>query len=221
MADFFGLFIQPENMLFTASLLVFVGLLAMLMLGFGLDGGDLDVDLDINETGSDGRRSDDAGSGYPLICFLLPFLGCFGILGVLSNWLLTDALNVTVTQKAIISSLISGVVSYQLSGRLARMIASALPSVESYGLSNTDLTGCLAEVLGEKMDSSKTVRIAVTDTLNNMHTLRGQLVDGYDDVEHGGIVRVIKHDEEADICFCEPASASVSQASPSDSVSST
>ena len=67
------------------------------------------------------------------------------------------------------------------------------------------------------MNSSNTVRISVTDTLNNMHTLRGQLVAGYDDVEHGGIVRIIKHDAEADICFCEPASDSDTQASPSDS----
>jgi len=217
MAEFFEMFVQAENMLFTASLLVFVGLLAMLMLGFGLDGGDLDVDLDINETGPDGRRSDDAGSGYPLICFLLPFLGSFGILGVLSNWLLTDALNVTVTQKAIISSLLSGVVSYQLSGRLARMISSALPSVESYGLSNTHLAGCLAEVLGEKIGSSNTVRISVTDMRKNTFTLRGQMLPGHGEVLNGGLVKIVKHDADVDVCFCVPASESGTPSPPSDS----
>jgi hypothetical protein len=207
MADFFVVFLQSENLHFTGSLMIFVGLMALLMLGFVGDGIDVDLDLDVA----------DASAGFPLICFLLPFFGFFGLLGLVSNWLLTDVLDVTVTQKTVISSLISGVVSYQLSIRFSRLVGKLLPAVESYGLSNTDVAGCLAEILGEKMDSRKTVRISVTDTLDNMHTLRGQLMTGYDDVEHGEIVRIIKHDEESDICFCVPVSASIPPSPPSDS----
>ena len=207
MADFFAFFSQSENLHFTGSLIIFVGLMALLMLGFVGDGIDVDLDLDVA----------DASPGFPLICFLLPFFGFFGSLGLVSNWLLTDALDATGFQKTVIASLISAVVSYQLSIKFARLVANLLPSVESYGLSNTDVAGCLAEILGEKMDSSKTVRISVTDSLDNMHTLRGQLVTGYDDVEHGGIVRIIKHDEESDICFCVPASVSIPPSPPSDS----
>lgn len=216
MIKFLEVFAQNENLHFTGSLMIFVGLMALLMLGFAGDGADVDfeleLDLDVDVA--------DTTSGAPLICFLLPFFGFFGALGLVSNSLLTDILDVTVTQKSVISSLLSAAVSYQLSIRFARFVAKLLPAVESYGLSNTDVAGCIAEVLGEKMNSSNTVRISVTDTLDNMHTLRGQLMTGYDDVEHGGIVRIIKHDEESDICFCVPASASHPQPSQSDPGSS-
>jgi hypothetical protein len=213
MFEFLEVFAQSENLHFTGSLMIFVGLMALLMLGFVGDGVDVDFELELDMD----VDVADTMAGYPLICFLLPFFGFFGSLGLVSNWLLTDALDVTVTQKTVISTLLSAAVSYQLSNRFARLVGKLLPAVESYGLSNTDVAGCLAEILGEKMDSSKTVRISVTDTLDNMHTLRGQLMTGYDDVEHGGIVRIIKHDEESDICFCVPVSASIPPSPPSDS----
>jgi len=213
MADFIGIFAQPENLLFSGSLMIFLGLMALLMLGFASDGLDVDfeleLDLDIDVA--------DTTAGYPLICFLLPFFGFFGLLGLISNWILTDMLDVTITQKAVISSLLSGVVSYQLSSRFAGFIAKSLPSVESYGLSHTDLKDRLGEVIGKKMDSYSTVRISVTDSRDNMHTLMGQMVSGYGEVEHGGIVRICNHDEQSDICFCVPASASCPEPSKPDS----
>ena len=214
MVDFFEILVQPENMLFTVSLMVFVGSLALLFLGFGIGGSDIDMDFEIE----DGEAN--KSSGYPVICFTMPFFGFFGLLGILSNWILTDALDVTAIQKAVISTLLSAAISYQLCVKFAGFIAKSLPSVESYGLSNADLEGSLATVLGEKMDSEKTVRISVTDKRKNIFTLRGQLLAGHSEVEHGGIVRIVKQDLNSDICLCEPASASFARPSPSGSASS-
>ena len=211
MADFLSLFSQPENVLFTVSLVIFVGLTAMLLFGLGGDGGDVGGDVG-GDIGGDGSIA----SGYPIMCFFMPFFGIFGILGVISNSFLAQMVNVTVLQQAAISVLVSGLISYQASSMMARFIASALPSVESYGLSTVDLADCIATVVGEKMDSDKLVRISVTDKRDNTYTLLGKLMPGYDEIEHGGIARVVEHDVESDVCFCVPASASITQPSSSD-----
>jgi len=71
MADFLSLFSRPENVLFTVSLVIFVGLTAMLLFGLGGDGGDVggDVGGDIGgDIGGDGSIA----SGYPIMCFFMP-----------------------------------------------------------------------------------------------------------------------------------------------------
>lgn len=232
MAEFIGLFGQPENMLFTASLFVFLGLLGLMSTGLGGEGGDAggDVGSDVGgdiggdigvDVGGDVGGDVDSGSasdgGYPITCFVMPFFGFFGILGVLSNSVLSGFLDVTVLQKAGISIALSGVVSWQVAGKIARSIAKLLPSVKSYGLSTVNLAGSLGSVIGEKMDSNTIARISVTDNRDNIYKLRGQMLAGHGEVLHGGMVKIVKHDSASDICFCIPVSEPGTPSSSSDS----
>jgi hypothetical protein len=228
MAEFLELFVQPENMLFTASLFVFFGLMGLMSMGLGGDGGDagvdagVDVGVDVGDVGDvdvtvDADSGNASDGGYPIMCFLMPFFGFFGILGVLSNSVLPGFLDVPVLQKAGISIALSGIISWQVSGKIARSIASFLPSVKSYGLSTVDLAGSLGSVIGEKMDSNTITRISVTDSRDNIYKLRGQMLAGHAEVLHGGMVKIVKHDAASDICFCVPASGPGTPSSSSDS----
>ena len=120
-------------------------------------------------------------------------------------------------EKAGISIALSGIISWQMSGKIARSIASFLPSVKSYGLSTVDLAGSIGSVIGAKMDSETLVRFSATDENDNTHTLQGQMMAGHGEVLHGGLVKIVKHDEASDVCFCVPASGSGTPSSSSDS----
>jgi len=223
MAEFIGLFGQPENMLFTASLFVFLGLLALMSTGLGGDGGDVGVDAGVDggdvggDVGGDADPASVSDGGYPIMCFLMPFFGFFGILGVLSNSVLPGFLDVPVLQKAGISIALSGIISWQVSGKIARAIARVVPSVKSYGLSTVDLAGSIGSVIGAKMDSETFVRFSATDENDNIHTLQGQMLAGHGEVLHGGVVKIVKHDAASDVCFCVPVSGSGTPSSSSDS----
>jgi hypothetical protein len=211
MEGLFGYLTQLENMLFTASLIVFVVLAVPVLC--------LLVDLLVSYALPESWRR-----GFPyyrgtivILGYVTPFFGFFGLLGLFSNWFLADTLNLTVTLSLIISTLLSGGLSCLLSARIGRYIASIWPVIESYGLTNADLVGCLGTVVGEKMDSENKVRISVTDKRNNIFTLRGQMLAGHSEVLHGGLVKIVNHVEASETCYCEPASDSDTQASPSES----
>jgi hypothetical protein len=210
MEGLFGYLTQLENMLFTASLIVFVVLavpalclLVMLLVNYALPGN---------------WYKKFYYHGYIVILgYLIPFSSFFGLLGLFSNWFLTDTLNLTVTLSVIISTLLSGGISCLLSIRIGHFIASIWTTVESHGLANAELVGCLGTVVGEKMDSENKVRISVTDKRNNIFTLRGQMLAGHGEVLHGGVVKIVKHDAASGVCFCVPVSGSGTPSSSSDS----
>ena len=89
MSEFFEFFVQIENLLFSTSLLVFVGLLSLQFLGmagdFGVDAvSDLELGGEIGgEIGGNGVAEVTA---YPLIFMLIPLFGSFGFLGLLLSW---------------------------------------------------------------------------------------------------------------------------------------
>lgn len=205
MVELFQMLTASENLLFLTSLLVFCGLLSLQLMGFIADGvgGDLfDLDMDVDVDG-------DVGMGdlahFPVITLLMLFSGSFGILGILSNLLLDDFFDLGIGSRVVVSILLSGVISMAVSRVTARTVGSWLPTVETHGIDGTDLNGCVATVISETMTTEILGRISVTDKKAGNYKLRGQLLEGHSDVANGGLVVVVRHDQNSDICFCVPA----------------
>ena len=205
MVEFYQMLTASENLLFLTSLLVFCALLSLQLFGFIADGVgaeffDLDMDVDV-----DG----DVGIGdvaqFPIVTLLMLFSGSFGILGILSNLLLDDLFNLGTAARVVISIALSGVVSLLGSRLTARMVGSWLPTVETHGIDGTSLNGCVATVISETITANELGRISVTDKKAGNYKLRGQLLEGHGEVANGGLVVVVRHDQNSDLCFCVPA----------------
>ncbi len=216
MSEFFEFFVQIENLLFSTSLLIFVGLLSLQFLGMAGDVGmDAVSELELGGEiggGMDGDGLTDAAS-YPLIFMLIPLFGSFGFFGLLLNWGLPEFLDIKTGYITLISVGVSGLASWESSKLLAGFFGRMLPQVESYGLSETDLTGCLGSVVGAKLGSEVPDRISVTDARGGSFTVKGLLAEGHSDVSRGGLIRVVKHDGKSNVCFCEPVSAAAESGS--------
>ena len=212
MSEFFEFFVQIENLLFSTSLLVFVGLLSLQFLGMA---GDIGVDAvsDLELGGEIGGEIGGNGvaevTAYPLIFMLIPLFGSFGFLGLLLSWALPEFLDIKTGYITLISVGVSSLASWESSKLLARFFGQLLPQVESYGLSQTDLAGCLGSVVGAKLGSEVPERISVTDARGGSFTVKGLLAEGHPEVSRGGLIRVVKHDAKSNVCFCEPVSAAV------------
>jgi hypothetical protein len=209
MVDFFQLLVAAENLLFLTSLLVFVALLTLQLLGFVGDVlvGDFGLDWDpgIDIEGGDAGMGDVAQ--FPIVTLFMLFCGCFGILGILANVLLDDYFELGTATRVVISIVLSGGVSLVFARLTAKTVGSWLPTVETHGIDGTNLNGCYATVISETMTVEGTGRISVTDRKAGNYRLRGKLLDGYEAVANGDVVVVVKHDQNSDICFCVPASA--------------
>ena len=216
MSEFFEFFVQIENLLFSTALLVFVGLLSLQFLGMAGDVG-MNAVSDLGLGGEIGGGMDGDGlaeaSSYPLIFMLIPLFGSFGFLGLLLNWALPEFLDIKTGYITLISMGVSGLASWESSKLLASYFGQLLPQVESYGLSETDLAGCLGSVVGAKLGSEVPDRISVTDARGGSFTVKGLLVEGHSEVSRGGLIRVVKHDAKSNVCFCEPVSAAVESGS--------
>jgi hypothetical protein len=212
MSEFFEFFVQIENLLFSTALLVFVGLLSLQFLGMAGDVG-LDAVSELELGGEIGGGMDGDGlaeaASYPLIFMLIPLCGSFGFLGLLLNWTLPEFLDIKTGYITLISVGVSGLASWESSKLLASFFGRLLPQVESYGLSETDLAGCLGSVVGAKLGSEVPDRISVTDARGGSFTVKGLLAEGHPEVSRGGLIRVVKHDAKSNVCFCEPVSAAV------------
>ena len=207
MVEFYQMLTASENLLFLTSLLVFCALLSLQLFGFIADGVggdffDLDVDMDVDVDGDIGVG---VAAQFPIVTLLMLFSGSFGILGILSNLLLDDFFELGTATKVVISIVLSGVVSLVLSRLTARTVGSWLPTVETHGIDGTDLNGCVATVISETMTTESLGRISVTDKKAGNYKLRGQLLEGHEEVANGGLVVVVRHDQNSDICFCVPA----------------
>ena len=220
MSEFFEFFVQIENLLFSTSLLVFVGLLSLQFLGMAGDVGmdavsELELGGEIGggmDGGMDGDGLAEAAS-YPLIFMLVPLFGSFGFLGLLLNWTLPEFLDIKTSYITLISVGVSGLASWESSKLLAGFFGRLLPQVESYGLSETNLAGCLGSVVAAKLGSEVPDRISVTDARGGSFTVKGLLAEGHPEVSRGGLIRVVKHDAKSNVCFCEPISAAAESGS--------
>ena len=211
MSDFFQFLVLGENLLFLTCLMIFVALLSLQMLGFVGDaiGGDIGLDLDMD---LDVDLDTDAGIGdaaqFPVITLLMLFCGSFGILGLATNKILHEvAQDMQAFPRLAAAIGGAGVVSLFFSRATARVVGSWLPDVETHGIDGTDLNGCVATVISEKMTVDILGRISVTDNKAGNYKLRGKLMQGHEDVAHGELVVVVQHDQNSDICFCVPESA--------------
>ncbi len=86
MLDFLRFLIQPENLLFLASVMAFAGLWVLHIFGLAGDG---------LEAGVEGVPTT---TKVPLIIFLNALFISFGVLGLFCNWLLRDEWHVRDTQ---------------------------------------------------------------------------------------------------------------------------
>lgn len=212
MSDLLTLLVQAENILFLSSLLVFAALLTLQMLGFAGDslgadiGLDIDADVDMDVDAADLTSV----SQVPTITLLMLFCASFGVLGLISNRLIPEFIDVGTAVQATISIVLSGVVSWIVSRKTARFIGSVVPMVESHGINSADLNSCLGKVVSEKMTQTKAGRITITDSKKGVYQLRGLLIDGHEQVNQGELVVVVRHDTASGVCFCIPEAAWVS-----------
>ncbi len=211
MSDFFQFLVLGENLVFLSCLMIFAALLTLQMMGFvgdAIEGGvDLDFDADVDvDFDADGGIADAAH--FPVITLLMLFCGSFGILGLATNKFLHEYAQDMQTFPRLAAAIAgSSVVSLFFSRATARRVGAWLPDVETHGIDGTDLNGCVATVISEKMAVDTLGRISVTDHKAGNYTLRGKLMQGHEEVANGGLVVVVQHDQNSDICFCVPESA--------------
>ena len=189
MLDFLRFLIQPENLLFLASVMAFAGLWALHIFGLAGDG---------LEAGVEGVPTK---TKVPLIIFLNALFISFGVLGLFCNWLLRDVSGMSVTLKTVISTLVAGVISWFGSIQIATWLGKITqdPPLPSY-------VGCVGKVISEKITNETSGRISVTHDVYGLAKVPGRMAKGYEDLGHGAEIRVFEYDENAGIYFCVPLS---------------
>jgi hypothetical protein len=189
MLDFLRFLIQPENLLFLASVMAFAGLWVLHIFGLAGDG---------LEAGVEGVPTT---TKVPLIIFLNALFISFGVLGLFCNWLLRDVSGMSVTLKTIISTLVAGVISWFGAIQIATWLGKITqdPPLPSY-------VGCVGKVISEKITNETSGRISVTHDVYGLAKVPGRMAKGYEDLGHGAEIRVFEYDENAGIYFCVPLS---------------
>jgi hypothetical protein len=155
---------------------------ALLAIGNALGLGDLDFDADVDldadadlDADGDGDAEGDAGvlavlgvGRVPLMVVLTTLFTSFGVVGLSLNRLLTCLLPQTLASLAALA--LSAFISVRLTGRVARLIARLLPSVESYASQPEALIGCSGHA--SLPIDTKFGRASVLDDGGTRHELR-------------------------------------------------
>ena len=189
MLDFLSFLIQPENLLFLASLMAFTGLWTLQIFGLAGDG---------LEAGVEGVPTK---AKVPFIIFLNALFISFGVLGLLSNRLLLNVNSMSVALKVIVSTLVAGTISWfgaiQIATWLGRITQDPPPP---------DYLGCVGKVISEKITNEMSGRISVTHEVYGLAKVQGRMAKGYEDLGHGAEIRVFEYDKNAEVYFCVPLS---------------
>lgn len=199
MVAFFQFLGQPENVLFLTALLVFSGLCALVLFG-AVDGGAVN--------GADGANIDGLvdGVNIPLVFFLMPVFGLFGLLGLFLNLMTPQLISLTPAVQGTLSAVLSGLISWPASRKIAKFIAGILDGGGGLG----DPSGRTGKVISESLCSDLNLapgRISVPGEQGGSFTLRTRMMVGYETAVNGEEIRVFgKSADEPNTWLCVPLS---------------
>ena len=197
-------FLQQEtNWPYNTAMIIFLGLIAFQLLSLGGDFFDADV------------GGDDGGEFFkvPVMVFLPPLFGIFGISGWTINWMLRDSVDIDRLWTLLITLPVSTLISFYATRTVIRFLPTA---EQSFGLETSSLKDCQAEVISLALNSQEG-RVIVTDNRGILFKVQCRMLDGFPEAKHGEAVMIVKHVKGADICFAQPITA-VSSAESSEAV---
>ncbi len=193
MAEILEFLQQDANWPYNTAMIIFVGLIAFQLLALGGDFFDADV-------GGDG-----GGEFFkvPVMVFLPPLFGIFGIIGWTINWMMKDSVDLDRVWTLLITFPVSGLISFYATRTVVRFLPAA---DQSFGLETSNLKCCQAEVISMKL-SGQEGRVIVTDNRGILLKVQCRMLDGYPEAKHGEIVSIVKHATGKDLCFAKPVGA--------------
>ena len=203
MDSFSEIFSKTENIIFLASEMIFIGLLALQLFGVGIDS-DVELDLDAEVDFDPGDLADGLeGVNYPVIMLLAFFCCWFGIIGIICNSLIGARVDgMTTVQLVVASSAVSGAISYLLARKSCKLFAKVLPSVGNYAGLSSAIDGKTGRVISANITTQSYGRITVTDDSGNNYTIRAKLIDGETEVDRGNVVQIVQYDSISNSCLC-------------------
>lgn len=200
MDSFSEIFSKTENIIFLASEMIFIGLLALQLFGLGVDVA-VEIDLDIEADLDPGDLAE--GVNYPVVMLLALFCCWFGIIGIICNSLIGARVDgMTTVQLVVASSAVSGAISYLLARKSCKLFAKVLPSVGNYAGLSSEIDGKTGRVISANITTQSYGRITVTDDSGNNYTIRAKLIDGETEVDRGNVVQIVQYDSISNSCLC-------------------
>ena len=196
----FDFFLVWENILFTISLVLFLGILALQVIGLGdswIDGLGLDFDF--------------LGGGAKvgvLSFFIMPFLGVFGMSGMTANYLMQEnALVNSASSRFCLSLIVAIVISVQLSLWVHKLASRFLRDVESHAFDEELLVGSCGKVIAVPENNNNTAVISVAGPSFGSGKISVLLDETIAEVKPGDELQILSFDKTLRKCVCGTTSA--------------
>ena len=163
-------FFAPENVIFSAALLLMLLIGAVQAVGLA---GDMDADLHADVDGDAGVADAllaSAGIGrVPFLMWLVIFLALFGALGIGLQQLMTALTGGPGTNLLMVP--LTAVATVPLAGGAARVLARVLPGLETTAIERDELVGRYAEISIGTARVGHPARARVTDVHGQPHQI--------------------------------------------------
>lgn len=187
-------FIQQEtNWPYNTAMIIFLGLIFFQL--FSLGGDFFDADIGGSEGGEFFK--------VPVMVFLPPMFGIFGISGWTINWILRDTIDINSGWTLLITLPVSIMIAFFSTKVVIRFIPSA---DQSHGIKTSNLRGCQAEVISMKLNT-KEGRVMVTDDRGLLFKVQCRMLEGFPEAKYGEAVTIVQHVKGDEICFARPVGA--------------
>ena len=164
------LFLAPENIVFSAALLLMLLIGAVQAIGLA---GDIDADLDADADGEVGFADTLlawAGIGrIPFLMWLVIFLALFGALGLGLQQLLTALTGGPGTNLLVVP--VTAIAATPVTGAASRLVAHILPGLETTAIERDELIGLYAEISIGTASVGNPARARVTDRHGQPHQI--------------------------------------------------
>jgi hypothetical protein len=196
-SDFLQFVFSIEQAHFSASLLVFIGMLAMQMAGVLGDVSGIEVGSAESEFQSS------VGKGAPLFVLLMPFLAIFGCSGIVISWVVRNTSPMHLILQISLSTFLAWSLALFCARQLGSLVAAWLPGVESYHVNKHSLVGQQGKVISATMESNHVSRFTVSHATAGHLTLKGRLSSCQSEVQHDSLVVITEYDKHSDIFLCE------------------
>ncbi|MFV0625681.1 YqiJ family protein [Sphingomonas sp. ac-8] len=188
MFDFLG---APQNIAFTAALLLMLLIGLVQAIGFGVD---LDADADFDADMGGDLLSWLGVGRVPLLMLLVVFLGIFGALGLLGEQAALDWTGALVS--GWIAAPVAGVVALPLTGLAARGLARVLPQDHSTAIPLDELVGRFASIVIGRAAPGMPARARVEDRYGQPHYVMVEPDNPGQSFEEGEQVLLVRRERD-------------------------
>lgn len=192
------------NLIFTVPILLVLFYLILQIFGLALDfggdflspdGGDVDIDVDVDA----GFSAFDRALGFinvgkvPLVIVVSTFLLFWGVSGFMTNGIIRSALDGFPSPFIMASCGVALVVGIMATKFLSGLIARWFPSIETYSSNRESLLGQIARVVSGEINA-KSGRAKVVDPYGNVLTVFCRISEGKEVPKRGDEIVLIDYD---------------------------